>query len=192
MSSYSSVTFFPHSGNTILIFNLLADMWALRSQGIIFFAPANDIRISYSEYVSPTCPTGNHMIGGVGSYGQWSTSCPLRLFQKQIKPYQCHFNPMNIGNSGPPIKMWCGNLIGIARSMTKDWIGDIPTGLQCQVALGCSDTSTQNMAFNCCPESIRSCFSDIQGQSGNISMHHRGSAEEPPDCRNRLSPMTCT
>lgn len=77
MSLYSSVTFFPHSGNTILIFNLLADMWALRSQGIIFFAPANDIRISYSEYVSATSATGNHMIWGVGSYGQWSNSCPL-------------------------------------------------------------------------------------------------------------------
>lgn len=54
MSLYSSVTFFPHPGNTILIFNLSADMWALRNQGIIFFASANDVRISDSEYVRAT------------------------------------------------------------------------------------------------------------------------------------------
>lgn len=63
MSLYNSVTFFSQSSNTILIFNLLADMWALRSQGIIFFAPANDMRISYSEYVNATSAPGNHDLG---------------------------------------------------------------------------------------------------------------------------------
>lgn len=70
MSLYSSVTSFLHSGNIILIFNLSADTCALRSQGIIFFAPANDTRISYSKYVSATSAPGNHMIWGKGSYGQ--------------------------------------------------------------------------------------------------------------------------
>lgn len=82
MSLYSSVTFFPHSGNTFLIFNLLADMWALRSQGIIFFAPANDIRISYSESIRATSATGNFMIWGGGSCSQGSSSCTLKIILK--------------------------------------------------------------------------------------------------------------
>lgn len=69
MSLYSSVTFFLHSGNTILIFNLPGDTWALRSQGIIFFPPANDIRISYSKYVIATSAPGKHVIWEIGSAG---------------------------------------------------------------------------------------------------------------------------
>lgn len=67
MSLYSSVTVLLHSGNTSLIFNLPGDTWALRSQGIIFFPPANDIRISYSKYVIATSAPGKHVIWEIGS-----------------------------------------------------------------------------------------------------------------------------
>ena len=54
----------------------------------------------------------------------------------------------------------------------------------CQIALRSGDTATQKTAFNRCPWSIRRYLSGMQSQSGKMSMCHRGSSKETPDCRN--------
>lgn len=130
MSLYSSVTFFFHSGNnTILIFNLSADMWALRSQGIIFFAFATNVRVGCSGYAPATSAPGDHVTGGIRSQANKvallhsdhsSTNSPTRI--------SVISTPRNIGSSVPPIKMWCGCLIGAACFVMKDRMGKAPPG----------------------------------------------------------------